>query len=159
MTIHKLAAGSGYEYLTRQVAAGDSTELGSTALADYYEAEGEAPGQWVGAGLAAFAGDGIGSGDVVTAGQMGHLFGAGEHPVAGRPLGRRTRSDGVAGFDLTFSPVKSVSALWAVAPPEIARAIEQAHDAAVHDALAYVEHDVLFTREGPMGSGRSRPGV
>ncbi|MFE6648203.1 MobF family relaxase [Nocardioides sp. NPDC057772] len=151
MTIHKLAAGSGYEYLTRQVAAGDSTELGSTALADYYEAEGEAPGQWVGAGLAAFAGDGIGSGDVVTAGQMGHLFGAGEHPVAGRPLGRRTRSDGVAGFDLTFSPVKSVSALWAVAPPEIARAIEQAHDAAVHDALAYVEHDVLFTREGTDG--------
>ncbi|MFI5621916.1 hypothetical protein ACIA03_00490 [Nocardioides sp. NPDC051685] len=44
MTIHKLAAGSGYEYLTRQVAAGDTTELGSTALADYYEAKGEAPG-------------------------------------------------------------------------------------------------------------------
>ncbi|MFE6649624.1 MobF family relaxase [Nocardioides sp. NPDC057772] len=153
MTIHKLAAGSGYEYLTRQVAAGDSTELGGTALADYYEAKGEAPGQWVGSGLAVFAGpDGIDSGDVVTAGQMGHLFGVGEHPITGRPLGRRTRSDGVAGFDLTFSPVKSVSALWAVAPPEIARVIERAHDAAVQDALAYVEREVLFTREGADGA-------
>lgn len=98
MTIHKLAAGSGYEVLTRQVAAGDSTELGATALADYYGAKGEAPGQWAGSGLDAFAGpDGINAGDVVTAEQMGHLFGIGEHPVTGRPLGRRTRSDGVAG--------------------------------------------------------------
>ncbi|TQL67207.1 conjugative relaxase-like TrwC/TraI family protein [Nocardioides albertanoniae] len=153
MTIHKLTAGSGYEYLTRQVAAGDSTELGATALADYYEAKGEAPGRWAGSGLDAFAGpDGINAGDVVTAEQMGHLFGVGEHPVTGRPLGRRTRSDGVAGFDLTFSPVKSVSTLWAVAPPEIARAIEQAHDAAVNDAMAYVEREVLFTREGTDGA-------
>ena len=30
MTLKKLAAGSGYEYLTRQVAAADSTELGRT---------------------------------------------------------------------------------------------------------------------------------
>lgn len=153
MTIHKLAAGSGYEYLTRQVAAGDSTELGATALADYYEAKGESPGRWLGSGLNAFAGpDGITSGDVVTAEQMRRLFGAGEHPVTGRPLGRRTRLDGVAGFDLTFSPVKSVSALWAVAPPRIARAIEQAHDAAVNDALAYIEREVLFTREGTDGA-------
>lgn len=153
MTIHKLAAGSGYEYLTRQVAAGDFTDLGATALADYYEAKGEAPGQWVGSGLNALAGpDGINPGDVVTAEQMGRLFGVGEHPVTGRPLGRRTRSDGVAGFDLTFSPVKSVSALWAIAPPQIAQTIERAHDAAVNDALAYVERDVLFTREGTDGA-------
>jgi len=38
MSLKKLAAGSGYEYLTRQVAAADSTELGRTRLADYYEA-------------------------------------------------------------------------------------------------------------------------
>jgi hypothetical protein len=30
MTLHKLSAGSGYEYLTRQVAALDSTEKGAT---------------------------------------------------------------------------------------------------------------------------------
>ena len=56
MTLKKLAAGSGYEYLTRQVAAADSTELGSTPLADYYSARGEAPGRWVGSGLAGIDG-------------------------------------------------------------------------------------------------------
>jgi len=35
MTLHKLSAGTGYEYLTRQVAALDSTEKGSLPLADY----------------------------------------------------------------------------------------------------------------------------
>lgn len=95
MTIHKLAAGSGYEYLTRQVAAGDSTELGGTALVDYYEAKGEAPGQWVGSGLSTFAGpDGVDSGDVVTAEQAGHLFGVGEHPITGdRWVGGRGRME------------------------------------------------------------------
>ena len=48
MTLKKLAAGSGYQYLTRQVAAADSTELGRMALADYYSAKGEAPGLWLG---------------------------------------------------------------------------------------------------------------
>ena len=36
MSLKKLAAGSGYEYLTRQVAVADSTELGRMKLADYY---------------------------------------------------------------------------------------------------------------------------
>ncbi|MFJ9390434.1 MobF family relaxase [Nocardioides sp. NPDC101246] len=150
MTIHKLAAGSGYEYLTRQVAAADSTELGGMPLADYYEAKGEAPGRWLGSGLASL--HGIEPRQVVTAEQMGHLFGEGTDPVSGAALGRPQRKGGVAGFDLTFSPVKSVSALWAVAPPPIARAIEEAHEAAVADALTYVEREVLFTREGTDGA-------
>jgi hypothetical protein len=32
MSIHKLTAGSGYDYLTRQVAALDATEKGHTGL-------------------------------------------------------------------------------------------------------------------------------
>jgi hypothetical protein len=48
MSLKKIAAGSGYEYLTRQVAAADSTGLGSMSLADYYAAKGEAPGRWSG---------------------------------------------------------------------------------------------------------------
>ena len=51
MTIHKLTAGSGYDYLTRQVAAQDATERGHSGLASYYSARGEAPGVWVGRGL------------------------------------------------------------------------------------------------------------
>lgn len=40
----------------------DSTELGRTPLADYYQAKGESPGRWMGSGL---AGLGIKAGDVV----------------------------------------------------------------------------------------------
>ena len=150
MTLKKLAAGSGYEYLTRQVAAADSTELGRTRLVDYYEAKGEAPGRWVGSGLVGI--DGIEYGDVVTAEQMKHLFGDGCHPVTGTALGRKFGKGSVAGFDLTFSPAKSVSTLWAIAPPEVASRIQQAHDAAVQDALAFLEAHAVFTREGAGGA-------
>jgi hypothetical protein len=44
MGIHKLTAGSGYDYLTRQVAALDVTEKGHTGLAAYYTERGETPG-------------------------------------------------------------------------------------------------------------------
>ena len=64
----------------------------------------------------------------------------------------RPRQTAVAGFDLTFSPVKSVSALWAIAPPEVAAKIEQAHQAAVADAIAFIEEHALFTREGKDGA-------
>ncbi len=90
MTLHKLSAGSGYEYLTRQVAALDSTEKGRTVLADYYSAKGESPGRWVGSGLVGI--DGLEVGDAVTAEQMKHLFGTGSHPLTGEPLGGGTRS-------------------------------------------------------------------
>jgi conjugative relaxase-like TrwC/TraI family protein len=54
----------------------------------------------------------------------------------------------VSGFDLTFSPVKSVSVLWALAEPEVARQIEAGHQAALEDTLAWVEREVAFTRSG-----------
>jgi conjugative relaxase-like TrwC/TraI family protein len=57
----------------------------------------------------------------------------------------------VAGYDLTFSPVKSVSTLWAVADPHLAAQIERAHQAAVHDALTFIERHALFTRQGRNG--------
>jgi hypothetical protein len=43
MSIHKLTAGSGYDYLTRQVAAFDATEKGHVPLASYYTERGETP--------------------------------------------------------------------------------------------------------------------
>jgi conjugative relaxase-like TrwC/TraI family protein len=242
MSIHKLTAGSGYDYLTRQVAALDATAKGHVGLASYYAERGESPGVWVGAGLVGI--DGLDAGDRVTAGQMRALFGAGVHPLAtqrleqlrdadpaeaniqaatrlgvpfkisdteparfrvevarriaafnehaglptdwpvspaerarirtevarelfaaehGRPradarevagtLAKHSRpaAQAVAAFDLTFSPVKSVSTLWAVADTQVAAQIEQAHHAAVHDALQFLEQHALFTREGPQG--------
>jgi hypothetical protein len=67
MSIHKLTAGSGYDYLTRQVAALDATAKGHVGLACYYTERGESPGMWVGAGLAGI--DGLDAGDAVTAGE------------------------------------------------------------------------------------------
>ncbi len=216
MTLQKLSAGSGYEYLTRQVAALDSTEKRNIPLADYYAAKGEAPGRWIGSGLGGI--DALAIRDIVTAEQMKNLFGSGCDPITGRPLGAaykvyanetadafnarvdellvhalfptpaeratarstaareffvaehgrepatarelsaalarysRPRQTAVAGFDLTFSPVKSVSALWAISPPEVAAKIEEAHRAAVADALTFVEQHALFTREGKDGA-------
>jgi hypothetical protein len=63
----------------------------------------------------------------------------------------RPRTQTVAGFDLTFSPVKSVSTLWAVADPYLAAQIERAHQAAVQDALSFIERHALFTRQGRNG--------
>ena len=63
----------------------------------------------------------------------------------------RPRTQTVAGYDLTFSPVKSVSTLWAVADPHVAAQIEQAHQAAVQDALSFIERHALFTRQGRNG--------
>src|SRR5829696_2574085 len=66
-------------------------------------------------------------------------------------MSSRPRAQTVAGYDLTFSPVKSVSTLWAVAEPAVAAVIERAHQAAVNDALALIEKHALFTRTGPQG--------
>jgi DNA primase catalytic core len=242
MSIHKLTAGSGYDYLTRQVAAMDATEKGHVPLASYYTERGESPGVWIGSGLAGI--DGLQVGDPVTAEQMQALFGVGQHPLAtqrqqqlqgpdltdrdylavsrlgapfkiyandippfrvevakriaelnaaaglprdwpvprderarvrtevatelftakhGRPpedarelaaaiaKHSRPQTTAVAGYDLTFSPVKSVSTLWALADPAVAAQIEKAHRAAVADALSFIEQQALFSRTGANG--------
>jgi len=240
MGLHKLTAGDGYTYLTRQVAAHDSTEKGHASLGDYYEQKGESPGEWLGSGL---AGLDMRTGERVTLKQMKPLFGEGRHPNAiamenaaieaggtkaaaikagalgrafpvyegsnafqievaraftahnidqgmkwntpipaderaqirteigtrmfaeafGRPpadardlsgfIARASRqaTTAVAGYDLTFSPVKSVSALWAIAPREIAEQIEAAHHAAVADTLKWLETEACYTRTGRAG--------
>jgi conjugative relaxase-like TrwC/TraI family protein len=219
----KLGAGSGYEYLVRQVAVQDATGLGRGSLADYYTAKGESPGTWYGRGLAGLR---LEEGSVVSAEQMKLLFGAGLDPTTGAKLGRafsvfantptpfetelahrleawrdthnlnagsalpkavreelrtglarewfaarygrppagprelhgfiakntRRPRIALAGWDVTLSPPKSVSSLWAIAPPPLAAAIRQVHDAAVTDTLAECEARVLFTRQGHQGA-------
>jgi conjugative relaxase-like TrwC/TraI family protein len=78
MTIKKLAGGSGYDYLVKQVAAQDAA-VPAGGLTSYYSERGEAPGVWLGSGLGAL---GLAPGEVVTEAQMTHLFGSGEHPRA-----------------------------------------------------------------------------
>jgi conjugative relaxase-like TrwC/TraI family protein len=240
MSIHKLTAGDGYAYLTRQVAALDATDKAHTGLADYYSQRGESPGRWAGSALADVD---MTAGQEVTADQMASLFAEGLHPNAdqitadlsrvkasekdvaaairlGRPFPRpedtpafqiavarraaevnvangarrdtglaaaerarirtevgramftdaygrapkdprelssfiarhsRSAATAVAGFDLTFTPVKSVSALWAIAPRPVAEQIAAAHHAAVHDVLGWLEREASYTRGGRAG--------
>lgn len=64
----------------------------------------------------------------------------------------RQATSAVAGFDLSFSPVKSVSTLWALAPREIAAEVRSAHEAAVADTLSWLEREVAYTRVGRGGA-------
>src|SRR3954466_6038135 len=80
MTVYKLTAGDGYAYLTNQVAAHDATERDSGSLGDYYSEMGEAPGVWMGRGLAGVPDFPVGT--RVTEAQMVALFGQGRHPNA-----------------------------------------------------------------------------
>ena len=80
MTVHKLTAGDGYTYLTRQVAAHDATNRGYDNLGEYYGEEGETPGVWMGRGLAGVLDFPVG--EHVTEAQMVALFGEGRHPNA-----------------------------------------------------------------------------
>ncbi len=82
ISLKKVSAGSGYDYLTRQVAAQDSTV--KSGLAAYYEEKGESPGVWMGSGLDGL--EGINAGDPVTEAQMKALFGNGLHPLADQIL-------------------------------------------------------------------------
>lgn len=63
----------------------------------------------------------------------------------------RPQSASVAGFDLTFSPVKSVSSLWAVAARPTAEQIEAAHQAAVRTTIDFLEREAAYTRMGARG--------
>ncbi|MFE7723916.1 MobF family relaxase [Nocardia rhizosphaerihabitans] len=247
-TMHKVAAGNGYQYYMRHTAANDITARGRASLAEYYNDHGEAPGTWYGSGLSALD---IAEGAEVTEDQMRNLFGSRLHPNADQvreavkthhlaaglrptraaklaekatklgnkyaeytttsgyraatsqayrdyntsigacvtahipdeiraqirtdvavemfttehqrpPLDARelsgwvaknSRPDraAVAGFDFTFSPPKSVSAVWAIAPDEEARKFEAAHIKAAHKAMTWYEDHALFTRVGRNG--------
>ena len=103
MSLHKLTAGSGYDYLTRQVAALDATDKGRTGLASYYTERGESPGVWIGSGMDGV--DGLDVGDPVTAEQMRALFGCGLHPLAG------LRLEQLEGPDLTGGDFQDVMRL------------------------------------------------
>ncbi len=63
----------------------------------------------------------------------------------------RTQRPPVAGFDLTFSPSKSVSAAWAMADEWTKAVIYDCHRRAIDVVLAYGEREVLHSRSGTNG--------
>jgi conjugative relaxase-like TrwC/TraI family protein len=135
--------------VTANVAAGYADYLeGKTrtsTLGDYYLKDGErveAPGRWVSTPLGAEPGDTVVSPEVVR-----ELM-AVRHPATGQPL-RRVGASGeaVAALDATFSAPKSVSAVWAIADPELRAAIETAHEQAINRAVRYAVKQVPMVRQ------------
>lgn len=62
----------------------------------------------------------------------------------------------VAGYDLTFSPAKSVSVLWALSDEHTASLIAACHHEAVANVLAWAEENVVRTRQGAGGLAQIR---
>ena len=140
MSIGKLAAGPGAgRYYIDQVAQGRE---------DYYAGEGEAAGVWMGTGAAWL---GL-TGEVGEEG-LARLL-EGRDPVSGLLLRPARSSSPVAGFDLTFRAPKSVSILFGVAEPEVARRVVARARAAVAQAIGYLEREACWTRRGRGGAIR-----
>jgi len=145
-TTHKVPGSSATtwsKYLVSQASRGD-----------YYTHDGQggksAPTQWHGPEklLRSY---GI---DPAKAVQLNHLRSLmhGFSPVDGEPI-RPAGSDKsrVAAIDLTFSPSKDVSALWATADPYRRAQIEVAHRRAVKSALERTEREVALVRRKTNG--------
>ncbi len=76
-------------------------------------------------------------------------------PVAGHEAPERTLSGTnrtpVAGFDLTFSPSKSISTAWALADADSKATISACHRRAIEVVLTYAEREVFHSRSGKNG--------
>ena len=161
MGMHKLLAGDGYAYLTRQVAAGDARLGPGEPLVAYYEATGTPPGRWLGTGLRGLGDDQarVRIGDVVSEAGMVAVFRDGHDPITREPLGRSYVDRAVrpvVGYDLTFTVPKSAPVLWALGDEPTRAAVVGAHHAAVGQALGFVEHAVVRTRVGAAGCRQVR---
>jgi conjugative relaxase-like TrwC/TraI family protein len=136
VSLGKLTVGH-EEYYEREVAGGAE---------DYYALRGEAQGERVGSGS-----EGLGLEGMATGGQLRELL-EGRDPSSGEVL--RQRSVRVTGWDVTFSPPKSVSVLHAAGDARVAADTLVAHRAAVRSALGWLESDACWTRRGAGGARR-----
>ncbi|MFE5847890.1 MobF family relaxase, partial [Streptomyces niveus] len=91
MTLHKLSAGDGYAYYTRETASADSQRERGQELGDYYTASGNPPGVWMGSGI-----DALGVSGTVSEAQMKALYGEGLHPDADRIIAERIAAGATA---------------------------------------------------------------
>ncbi|MGC1239914.1 MAG: MobF family relaxase [Acidimicrobiales bacterium] len=153
MTIRRLSVGSGYKYLLKSIAASDGPESVDTSdLVRYYAETGTPPGVFLGAGLAGLdGGRGIKVSHSVSAENLQRMLQDCADPITGEVLGRAPSAKAVGGFDLTFSPSKSVSVAWALGDRATRDVIYQCHQQAIANVLAYAEREVFKTRSGHRG--------
>lgn len=141
LSIGAMASGQGEYYL-------------HLAREDYYLEGGEPPGKWQGRGASTLGLQGEVAGD-----QLAQLL-EGFSAVGHSPLVQNAGKDRhQPGWDLTFSAPKSVSVLWSQADKQIRHEIQQAHAAAVKQAISYIEDTASFTRRGRGGHTREPAGL
>jgi conjugative relaxase-like TrwC/TraI family protein len=153
MTIRRLSIGAGYKYLLKSIAVGDGPEgTDKSDLVRYYSETGTPPGVFLGAGLVGLdEGRGVAVGQTVTPEHLQRMLQDCADPLTGEKLGRAPGAKAVGGFDLTFSPSKSVSVAWALADRETRQVIYRCHQQALAEVLAHAERDVFHTRSGQQG--------
>ncbi len=153
MTIRRLSIGAGYKYLLKSIAVGDGPEgTDRSDLVRYYAETGTPPGVFLGAGLVGLDnGRGVAVGQSVSAENLQRMLQDCADPITGEVLGRVPSAKAVGGFDLTFSPSKSVSVAWALADKETREVIYRCHQKAIAEVLAYAEREVFHTRSGQQG--------
>jgi conjugative relaxase-like TrwC/TraI family protein len=122
-------------YYTRELAADHEA---------YLSGHGESPGRWYGHGAAAL---GL-QGEASVAGFQ-RMF-EGRHPDTGELLGRPHGSNAVPAFDVVLRPTKSVSILYGLGDAATGRAVLDAHQVGVREAVAYLDGH-LGTRRGHGG--------
>jgi conjugative relaxase-like TrwC/TraI family protein len=156
ISIRRISLGGGFRYLMDSVALGDGAPVGSSPLARYYAESGTPPGVFLGGGLADLdGGAGVALGTQVTEEHLRLMLAACADPISGEPIGAAPRAPAggvpVAGFDLTFSPSKSISVAWALADEETKTLIYECHRKAIEYVLAYAEGSVFHSRSGTNG--------
>jgi conjugative relaxase-like TrwC/TraI family protein len=154
--MRRISLGGGFRYLMDSVTVGDGAPGRPESLAAYYAASGTPPGVFLGSGLAGLgSGKGVEKGSVVTEEHLFNMLGLCCDPVTREPIGRcpnlSSKLAPVAGFDLTFSPPKSVSVAWALADEETRQVIYDCHRQAVDYVLSYAEREVFHSRSGTNG--------
>ena len=156
ISVRRVSLGGGYRYLISSVAIGDGAAERSNSLSRYYASSGTPPAVFLGTGLADLdAGRGVRAGSEVTEAHLENMLAACADPVSGDPVGGAPKAPRgavpVAGFDLTFSPPKSVSVAWALADQGTKSVIYACHRRAVEVVLGYAEAEVFRSRSGTNG--------
>src|SRR5699024_9037822 len=156
-------------YYLSTVAKGDVPQATTKPLTAYYTETATPPGRWWGNGLAGLSG--LADGQQVDRRDAIAIYDDLTDPATGEKLGRsmmvkhqapdgaatpkgapaKDTRDAVAGFDLTFSVPKSVSTLWALSGPALQQAIQQAHQQAVNETMAWTEREFIQSRAGKAG--------
>lgn len=133
---------TGYDHLIKQTVKQDIITP-NMSMEEYYTAHGTPPGYWLGSSLEHLN---IAHRSTVSTEQLKNLLRNNSHPNSGELLGKRNYTEkSVSGYDMVFTPVKSIKILWGLSDNKTQKTIEACHSAAVQETLKYIEKNAIYT--------------